>query len=630
MILLVILHLFDFIVFFVGVAMNVAVIQVLCLLLGAVLLFATNRLRMDVTALLLIVAFAMSGLLTLPEVLAGFSDANVILIALLFVVGEGLIRTGVAYRVGDWILQVAGNSETRLLALLMLAVALLGSVMSSTGVVAIFIPVALSIANRMGLAPARVMMPLSLAGLVSGMLTLVATPPNLVVSSELERQGFAGMSFFALTPVGVLILLLGIGYMRLVGPRLLAKVPAKNYDKRGRRHMQELVTRYQLAERACRLQIQPGSVLIGPTLEELQLRARFGANVLGIERRRGFHHLLVGVTTQTRFEAHDVLLVDLVGAPAELSSFCRDAALTPMPLRGEYFSEHARSVGLAEVSLIPGSRLLGKTLRQLAFRREYRLSVVGIERAGQAVTEQLLDEPLQLADTLLVAGEWKQIRYLQQHKRDFLLFDLPVEVEEMSPARNQAPLALLCVALMVGLMLSGLVPNVVAALIACLLLGAFRCVDMESAYRSIQWPTLLLIIGMMPFATALQKSGALDMVVEAMVALFANLSPRLMLGVLFAVAAVIGLFISNTATALLLAPVAIGVASRLGLSPYPFAITVAIASSAAFMTPVSSPVNTLVLVPGGYRFGDFVRLGVPFTLIVMLTTVLVVPLLFNF
>ena len=170
--------------------MSVAVIQVLCLLLGAMLLFATNRLRMDVTALLLLVAFAMSGLLTLPEVLAGFSDANVILIALLFVVGEGLIRTGVAYRVGDWLLQVAGNSETRLLALLMLAVAALGSVMSSTGVVAIFIPVALSIANRMGLAPARVMMPLSLAGLISGMLTLVATPPNLVVSSELERQGF--------------------------------------------------------------------------------------------------------------------------------------------------------------------------------------------------------------------------------------------------------------------------------------------------------------------------------------------------------------------------------------------------------------------------------------------------------
>ena len=610
--------------------MNIAVIQVLCLLFGAIVLFATNRLRMDVTALLLIIAFVLSGLLTLPEALAGFSDANVILIALLFVVGESLIRTGVAYRVGDWLLGAAGNSETRLLALLMLAVAALGSVRSSTGVVAIFIPVALSIANRMGIAPARVMMPLSVAALISGMLTLVATPPNLVVSSELERQGFAGLDFFALTPIGLLVLLLGVGYMRLAGPRLLSRVPAKPYDKHGRRRMQELIARYQLAGRACRLQIQPGSPLIGPTLEALQLRARFGANVLGIERRRGFHHVLVGVTTQSQFEANDVLLVDLVAAPGELEQFCQRGGLHALPLRGEYFSEHARSVGLAEVSLIPESRLLGKTLRQLAFRREYRLSVVGIHRQGKALTEGLLDQPLQLADTLLVAGEWKLIRHLQQHKRDFLLFDLPIEVDEMAPAQNQAPFALLCVVLMVGLMLSGLVPNVVAALIACLLLGAFGCVDMDGAYRSIQWPTLLLIVGMMPFATALQKSGALGLMVDAMVTLFTDLSPRLMLAALFAVAATIGLFISNTATALLLAPVAIGVAAQMGISPYPLAITVAIAASAAFMTPVSSPVNTLVLAPGGYRFSDFVRLGVPFTLLVMLATVLVVPWLFPF
>ena len=610
--------------------MNIAILQVVVLLLVAIVLFASNRIRIDVTALLLLVAFVVSGMLTLPEALAGFADANVILIALMFVVGEGLIRTGVAYRVGDWLLRLSGDSELRLVSLLMVSVAALGSVMSSTGVVAIFIPVALSLASRVGVPPSRIMMPLSMAGLISGMLTLVATPPNLVISSELERQGLAGLNFFDITPLGLLILLLGIGYMRLLGNRLLSGVPPQARDHQGRRRMQELISRYQLADRACRLQIQPGSSLIGPTLEQLRLRARFGANVLGIERRRGFHHQLVGVTTQSQFEAHDVLLVDLVGAAEDVQAFCQQCRLQPLPLRGQYFSEHARSVGLAEVLLIPDSRLLGKTLRQLAFRREYRLSVVGIQRQGQALTDGLLDAPLQLADTLLVAGEWKQIRYLQQHKRDFLLFDLPAEVDEMAPAQNQAPLALMCVALMVGLMISGWVPNVIAALLACLLLGLFRCVDMESAYRSIQWPTLLLIIGMMPFATALQKSGALALLVDSMSQLFGDLSPRLMLMVLFVLAASIGLFISNTATALLLAPVAIGIAQQMGLSPYPFAITVAIAASAAFMTPVSSPVNTLVLVPGGYRFSDFIRLGVPFTLLVMAVTVLVVPLLFPF
>jgi len=610
--------------------MNIAILQVVVLLLVAIVLFASNRIRIDVTALLLLVAFVVSGMLTLPEALAGFADTNVILIALMFVVGEGLIRTGVAYRVGDWLLRLSGDSELRLVSLLMVSVAALGSVMSSTGVVAIFIPVALSLASRVGVPPSRIMMPLSMAGLISGMLTLVATPPNLVISSELERQGLAGLNFFDITPLGLLILLLGIGYMRLLGNRLLTGVPTQPSAHQGRRRMQELISRYQLADRACRLQIQPGSSLIGPTLEQLRLRARFGANVLGIERRRGFHHQLVGVTTQSQFEAHDVLLVDLVGVAEDVQAFCQQCRLQPLPLRGQYFSEHARSVGLAEVLLIPDSRLLGKTLRQLAFRREYRLSVVGIQRQGQALTDGLLDEPLQLADTLLVAGEWKQIRYLQQHKRDFLLFDLPAEVDEMAPAQNQAPLALMCVALMVGLMISGWVPNVIAALLACLLLGLFRCVDMESAYRSIQWPTLLLIIGMMPFATALQKSGALALLVDSMSQLFGDLSPRLMLMVLFVLAASIGLFISNTATALLLAPVAIGIAQQMGLSPYPFAITVAIAASAAFMTPVSSPVNTLVLVPGGYRFSDFIRLGVPFTLLVMAVTVLLVPLLFPF
>ena len=610
--------------------MNSELIWVLSMLVGAIFLFITNKVRMDVVALLIIILFVVSGTLTLPQALAGFSDPNVILIAALFVVGEGLVRTGIAYQVGDALVKVAGSSETRMLVLLMVAVATLGAVMSSTGVVAIFIPVVLSVANRMGIPPGRLMMPLGFAGLISGMMTLVATPPNMVVNSELMRHDIHGFGFFSFTPMGVIILVMGILYMLLMRTSLVRDEEEGKHKQSGRSTMRDLIRDYRLAGRARRLALRPDSPLIGQTLDELQLRARYGANVIGVERWRKFRRVMVTVSGVTEFQAKDVLLIDMSDPEVDVREFCSEARLEPMILRGEYFSDQAREVGMAEVSLIPESRLLGKTLRQLAFRREYRLSVVGIHRQGKALTEGLLDQPLQLADTLLVAGEWKLIRHLQQHKRDFLLFDLPIEVDEMAPAQNQAPFALLCVVLMVGLMLSGLVPNVVAALIACLLLGAFGCVDMDGAYRSIQWPTLLLIVGMMPFATALQKSGALGLMVDAMVTLFTDLSPRLMLAALFAVAATIGLFISNTATALLLAPVAIGVAAQMGISPYPLAITVAIAASAAFMTPVSSPVNTLVLAPGGYRFSDFVRLGVPFTLLVMLATVLVVPWLFPF
>ncbi|MFV3092663.1 SLC13 family permease, partial [Pseudomonas sp. GW6] len=212
--------------------------------------------------------------------------------------------------------------------------------------------------------------------------------------------------------------------------------------------------------------------------------------------------------------------------------------------------------------------------------------------------------------------------------RDFLVLSLPAEVAEVAPAARKAPYALLSLAVMVGLMVSGLVPNVQAALIACLLMGAFRCIDLDSAYHAIHWPTLILIVGMLPFAQALQQTGGVELAVQGLVGGLGDAGPRLILACLFALTAVIGLFISNTATAVLMAPVAIATAQALGVSPLPFAMTVALAASAAFMTPISSPVNTLVLGPGQYRFGDFVRIGVPFTLLVMIVSVALVPLLF--
>ena len=609
--------------------MNSELIWVLSMLVGAIFLFITNRVRMDVVALLIIILFVLSGTLTLPQALAGFSDPNVILIAALFVVGEGLVRTGIAYQVGDALVKVAGSSETRLLVLLMVAVATLGAVMSSTGVVAIFIPVVLSVANRMGIPAGRLMMPLGFAGLISGMMTLVATPPNMVVNSELMRHGIQGFGFFGFTPMGVLILGLGVIYMLLMRNRLVREGEEGKGKQAGRSTMRDLIRDYRLAGRARRLAIRPDSPLIGQTLDELQLRARYGANVIGVERWRKFRRVMVTVSGVTEFQAKDVLLIDMSDPEVDIREFCREARLEPMILRGEYFSDQAREVGMAEVSLIPGSRLLGKSIREVAFRSRYGLSVVGIRRSGEALTGKLVDEPLLMGDSLLVVGNWSLIRQLQTHHRDFLLLGLPAEVDEMAPARSQAIHALICLGIMVVLMVTDPVPNVIAALIACLLMGKFRCIDMESAYKSIHWPTLILIVGMLPFALALQKTGGVDLIVGGLISAVGEMGPRVMLASLFVLCAAIGLFISNTATAVLMAPIALGTAQQMGVSPYPFAMTIAIAASAAFMTPVSSPVNTLVLGPGQYRFGDFVKVGVPFTLLVMLVTVVMVPWFFG-
>ncbi|MGU9868637.1 SLC13 family permease [Kluyvera ascorbata] len=610
--------------------MNGELIWVLCLLAIAVVLFATGKVRMDAIALGIIVAFVLSGTLTLSEAFSGFSDPNVILIAALFIIGDGLVRTGVATNMGSWLVQAAGSSETKMLVFLMLTVAGLGAFMSSTGVVAIFIPVVLSVSARMSIPPSRLMMPLSFAGLISGMMTLVATPPNLVINSELIREGLEGFSFFSVTPIGLVVLVLGIFYMLVM--RFMLKGDDGNTSRDGRKRstFRDLIRDYHLTGRARRLAIRPGSPMIGQRLDDMKLRERYGANIIGVERWRRFRRVIVNVNGVSEFRARDVLLIDMSAAEIDLRQFCSEQMLEPMVLRGEYFSDQALDVGMAEVSLIPESELLGKSVREMGFRTRYGLNVVGMKRDGEALDGSVVDEPLQLGDIVLVVGNWKLISQLAQNGRDFVVLNLPVEVSDASPAHSQAPHAIFCLVLMVALMLTDEIPNPIAAIIACLLMGKFRCIDAQSAYKSIHWPSIILIVGMMPFALALQKTGGVDLVVKGLMDIGGGQGPYLMLGCLFVMCAAIGLFISNTATAVLMAPIALATAKSMGVSPYPFAMIVAMAASAAFMTPVSSPVNTLVLGPGKYSFSDFVKIGVPFTVLVMIVCVVLVPILFPF
>ncbi|PXI43336.1 SLC13 family permease [Klebsiella quasipneumoniae] len=610
--------------------MNGELIWVLSLLAIAVVLFATGKVRMDAIALMVIVAFVLSGTLTLTEAFSGFSDPNVILIAALFIIGDGLVRTGVATKMGAWLVSVAGNSETKMLIYLMLTVAGLGAFMSSTGVVAIFIPVVLSVSARMNTSPSRLMMPLSFAGLISGMMTLVATPPNLVVNSELLREGLHGFSFFSVTPIGLVVLILGIVYMLAVRFMLKTDNGESARDGRKRSTFRDLIREYHLTGRARRLAIRPGSPMIGQRLDDLKLRERYCANVIGVERWRRFRRVIVNVNGVSEFRARDVLLIDMSASDVDLRQFCGEQMLEPMVLRGEYFADQALDVGMAEVALIPDSEMIGKTVREIAFRTRFGLNIVGMKRDGKAMHGSVVDEPLQLGDILLVVGNWRQIALLAKRGRDFVVLNMPVEVDDASPAHSQAPHAIFCLVLMVALMLTDEIPNPIAAIIACLLMGKFLCINAESAYKAIHWPSIILIGGMMPFALALQKTGGVDLVVKGLMDVAGGEGPYLMLGCLFVMCAAIGLFISNTATAVLMAPIALAAAKSMGVSPYPFAMVVAMAASAAFMTPVSSPVNTLVLGPGKYSFSDFVKIGVPFTVLVMVVCVLLIPVLFPF
>lgn len=599
---------------------------VLFLLAIAIVMFVVGRPRMDAVGLLVMVALPFTGVVTMSEALAGLSDPSIVLIAALFVVGEGLVRTGAARRVGDWLDSSARGNETKLLALLMSAVAALGSVMSSTAVVAIFIPVVLRVSGKANISPRRLMMPLSVAALISGMMTLVATTPNLVVNAELTRSGAPGFGFFAFTPFGLPLLGLGVCYM-LFARKWLTDSESADAGTSAGPSLKYWIERYDLARRERRLRVTSSSILAGRRVADLP-SGFVGVALIAIERNGA----VLAPAPDTIIAPDDILLVDVEAAAEAESEMWRRLALEPLVLDEgrDYVSDYAQAIGMAEVILPAESEFIGQTVGASDFPSRLGLQPVGLRHGSNVASGALRNERLRLGDTLLLAGPWSKIRKLRAETDHLVVLGLPSEMSEILPAASRMPYALAILLLVVVLMATGIVPNVQAALIGCLLMGLAGCVDFNSAYGAISWKTLILIVGMLPFSLALQRTGGIDLAADAVLAAVGQASPRVVLLTLFAMTAGLGMFVSNTATAILMAPVGIAIAKDLGLSPYPFAMIVALAASAAFMTPISSPVNMLVVGPGRYQFSDFVKIGVPFTIVAAIVCVLLVPLVFPF
>ncbi|QDV30388.1 Citrate transporter [Planctopirus ephydatiae] len=612
--------------------MTIELAIVLALLIAAIVMFAIDKPRMDVVALLMLTLLPLTQIITVNDALRGFSDPNIVLIAALFVIGDGLVRTGVARNLGDWLSAKAGSSETRMMILLMLVVCGLGSTMSSTAVTAIFIPVVLRICQSTGTPPSRLMMPLSCAALISGMMTLVATAPNLVVNSELIRfaeqhnTDSTGFRFFSFAPFGIPILLAAIGYMLIARKWLPATNPFDSKADTRQPTLAGWVEQYELATREQRVRISQSSPLVGKTIEEVGLRNAASASLVAIERERS----VLQPTAKTILHSGDVLLVDFYGPPADSDALKTQFALEPMPLSGLYFTDRAQEIGMLEVIIPVDSELVGQSLISSEFRSRTGLTAIGLRRSKAAVTEKLREENLKAGDTLLLIGPWKAIRHLTKDSNYIVPLRYPSEYHDLLPAPGKAPYAVVSLLIVIGLMVSGVVPNVLAALIGCLLMGLFRCITIETAYKCIDWKTLILIVGMLPFSIALQETGGVELAAEGLRTITSSMGPRGVLAILFMITAILGMFISNTATAVLMAPVALAMAADMQASPYPFAMIVALAASTAFMTPVSSPVNTLVVTPGNYSFSDFVKVGIPLSVIVLVISVAMVPWLLPF
>ncbi len=509
---------------------------VLALLAAVIVMFAINRPRMDAVALIAMTVLPLLGVVTMGEALAGFSDANIVLIAALFVIGDGLVRTGVARQLGDWLSTKAGSSETRLLVLLMLVVCGLGSTMSSTAVTAIFIPVVLRISRQTRIAPSKLMMPLSMAALISGMTTLVATTPNLIVNSELVRHGGEGFHFFSFTPFGVPILILGILYM-LVARRWLPGFSTESAsESTDRPTLATWVERYGLASREHRVRVTAKSSLIGQTLEVLRLRETAGAKLVAVQRGK----FLLEPTPHLELQVGDVLLIDLFAPDADIARLGEQYALEALPLTGGYFTDRSQDIGMVEVMVPADSEFVGMTASDARIRERFGLHMIGLRRGVAALEQALDDEELQIGDTLLLIGPWRAIYDVQAQGRDLVPLSLPAEHDEVLPVAGKTWHAVFCLGVVVALMVAEIVPNVQAALIGCLLMGAMGCVNLESAYRSIGWKSIVLIVGMLPFSIALQRTGGVDLAADALMTLTSGVGTRGVLAALFITTAAAG------------------------------------------------------------------------------------------
>ena len=587
----------------------------------AVAFFAWGRPSADVVGIAVVAALITTGVLSPSEALSGFGSPVVILIAGIFVVSAGLVNTGVTQSLGHFIVKLGGSSETRLIALIMLIAGGIGSVLNSSAIVAMLIPVVLSISARTGLNRKRLLMPLCVAVMISGMMTLIASSPNVIVENALRDGGVEPLlGFFSFTPFGVAALALGVAFMLLFGRNLLSSSHADGQqdDSPG---AADLIAAYDLSDRWHRLEVLRGSTLIGRSAAaSRQLLRDHDAELLGLDRHDHQRSRFLPVDAESVIEAGDVLFTliedrDIPDVTAALS--CSTAGPLPPGERQKMLQD----IGIAEVMLAPESKSAGASVAELDFPAAFNVTALALRHRGRSASRNLDEHKVDFGDTVLVGGNWNDIHRLSNDRQNFFLLNLPSEYEERLQAPGRARIAVAILVLMVAAMAFQLLPNVGVALIAALAMIVTGCVPADRIYQVISWRTLVVIAGMLPLATALTKTGATTMMAATLVRTLGSLGPVLMLATVFAVTALACLFISNVAAAVLIAPVAIEAAQALHVSPQAFGMTVAIACSAAFVTPMSSPTNMLVMEPGGYRFADYVKAGLPMLILTMVATV---------
>jgi di/tricarboxylate transporter len=613
------------------------------ILLAALVLFITEWLRVDIVALGVLLALSVTEILTPAEAIRGFSDSAVITIAALFIVGGALTQTGIDRMMGARLLVIAGDNPIRLMAITLLAAGALSSVMSNTGTVAVLMPAILGLAASAKISPSKLLMPLAFGSSLGGVMTLIGTPPNIIVSDALESATGTGFAFFDYTPMGLLILAVGVLVMVFVGSRFLPDNQPQRKQVESETP-QELLSRYRLPDNIFRLRVRDASSIRGKTLDDCHLARDYDLLILDILRPAEPTTLLkVGNQRLTMandkvesihpkgnvvLQHNDVLLVRGDERNARRAIADHTLSWQPVSLQDQDFLINQEG-GIAEVVVRVRSKYLGKTLRGMKFGSRFNLTVLSLIRDNQSYDKDIADMPLEGGDILLVQGLWKDIISLKDEAYDFVILS---QIEEAmgAPNRHKAPLAMLIFFIMIVMIVLEILPLVTTSLLAAVAVVLVGCMTMDDAYESIEWPSLILIAGMMPMATALEKVGLVGHISEGIVDVAGASGPLVVLGVLILITSALTQVLSNTTTAVLIAPIGISLAQQLDVRPEAFLMGVGVAASMSFMTPVASPVNTLVLGAGQYRFMDYFWVGLPLTLLTGLLAMVVLPILFPF
>ncbi|MEM7485287.1 MAG: SLC13 family permease [Bacteroidota bacterium] len=609
----------------------------LLVILGiTITLFVWGKFQPDVVALMSMLSLYLTGILDVSETLSGFSNTTVIMIAALFIIGEGLSRTGWTALAGQRFVSWAGKSVPKLLVIVTLGASVLSGFVSNTGTVAALLPVTVSAAWSAGTLPSKLLMPVAFGSNTGGLLTLTGTPPNIIASNTLIENNLEGFSFFEFGLIGLPLLIIAIIYFRYIGYRLLPKRQTNERPADIDAEMHKWISNYSIGDNLYRLRIRSMSPLINTKVGDWDFESKYQIAVMRLKRRhpsplhKRVPQFVELPEPDTEMRYHDIITVK--GTPEAVDKLVLKFSLGVIPtpvemdtLKNELINQE---VGMAEMLLTPNSIFVGRTINLGNYLKRAGVQLLAASRNNRPLSGKI---KMEAGDAFVIRGPWENIETLKSLYENVVISGSPEALSKnVATLSTRSYIAMGTLILMILLLVFKVFPGAIAALICAGIMLLTRCVPISKAYKGISWTSVVMIAAMIPMGTALQKTGVAEMAANGLVDMLGSIHPTVLLGGIFLLTTAFSQTINNSATAVLMAPIALLAATSLGVSPKPYLITVAISASTAFLTPVGTTTNAMVMSSGGYKFIDYIRVGGPLLLLFFIATIVIVPLVWSF